>query len=65
MKIISTYIDYLISQKYKKISPGKYALLLYVAVSIRWISIMFDSNITLRSELLNKMELIYKFLNSI
>ena len=25
----------LISQKYKKCSPGKYALLLYVAVSIR------------------------------
>jgi len=33
----------LISQKYKKYSPGKYALLLYVAVSIRWISIRFDS----------------------
>ena len=33
----------LISQKYKKCSPGKYALLLYVAVSIRWISIRFDS----------------------
>ena len=32
----------LISQKYKKCSPGKYALLLYVAVSIRWISIRFD-----------------------
>ena len=30
------------SQKYEKISPGKYALLLYVAVSIRWISIRFD-----------------------
>ena len=35
MKIKSTYIDYLISQKYKKCSPGKYALLLYVAVSVR------------------------------
>ena len=33
----------LIYQKYKKCSPGKYALLLYVAVSIRRISIMFDS----------------------
>ena len=33
----------LISQKYKKCSPGKYALLLYVAVSIRWISIRFDA----------------------
>jgi len=33
----------LISQKYKKCSPGKYAMLLYVAVSIRWISIIrFD-----------------------
>ena len=32
----------LISQKYKKCSPGKYALLLFVAVSIRWISIRFD-----------------------
>ena len=32
----------LISQKYKKCSPGKYAMLLYVAVSIRWISIRFD-----------------------
>jgi len=31
----------LITQKYKKCSPGKYALLLYVAVSIRWISIRF------------------------
>ena len=30
------------SQKYKKCSPGKYALLLNVAVSIRWISIRFD-----------------------
>ena len=33
----------LISQKYKKCSPGKYAMLLYVAVSIRWISIRFDA----------------------
>ena len=31
-----------ISQKYKKNSPAKYALLLYLASSIRWISIMFD-----------------------
>ena len=31
-----------ISQKYKKCSPGKYAMLLYVAVSIRWISIRFN-----------------------
>ena len=31
----------LISQKYKKCSPGKYALLLYVDASIRWISIRF------------------------
>ena len=31
------------SQKYKKNSPGKYAMLLYVAVSIRWISIRFDA----------------------
>ena len=31
-----------ISQKYKRCSPAKYALLLYVAVSIRWISIRFD-----------------------
>ena len=31
------------SQKYKKSSPGKYALFLYEAVSIRWISIRFDS----------------------
>ena len=34
-----------ISQKYKKCSPEKYALLLYVAVSIRWISIRFDFSI--------------------
>ena len=32
----------LISQKYKKCSPGKYAMLIYVAVSIHWISIRFD-----------------------
>ena len=30
------------SQKYKKCFPGKYALLLYVAVSICWIVIRFD-----------------------
>ena len=34
----------LISQKYKKNSPGKYPMLLYVAVSIRWISIRFDAD---------------------
>ena len=46
MKIISTlYTDYLISQKYKKISPAKYALLLYLASSIRSVSIMFDFHI--------------------
>ena len=33
----------LISQKYKKWSPGKYPMLLYVAVSMRWISIRFDA----------------------
>ena len=33
----------LISQKYKKCSPGKYAMLPYVAVSIRWISLRFDA----------------------
>ena len=27
----------------KKNSPGKYALLLYLAISMRWISIMFDT----------------------
>ena len=32
-----------ISQKYKKWSPGKYPMLLYVAVSMRWISIRFDA----------------------
>ena len=32
----------LISQKYKKRSPGKYAMFLYVAVSIHWISKRFD-----------------------
>ena len=47
--MIMTMISYnvlqkrLISQKYKKCSPGKYAMLLYVAVSIRWISIRFDA----------------------
>ena len=40
-KLYLLYTDYLTSQKYKKCSPGKYALLLYVAVSIRWISIGF------------------------
>ena len=33
----------LISQKYKKYSPTKYALLLYLAVAIRLVSIMFDA----------------------
>ena len=33
------------SQKYKKISPGKYPMMLYVAVSIRWISIRFDADL--------------------
>ena len=33
----------LLFQKYKKCSPGKYAMLPYVAVSIRWISIRFDA----------------------
>ena len=32
----------LISHKYKKNSPAKYALLLYLASSIRSVSIMFD-----------------------
>ena len=47
--MIMTMINYnvlqkrLISQKSKKCSPGKYAMLLYVAVSIRWISIRFDA----------------------
>ena len=31
------------SQKYKKCSPGKHAMLLYVAVSIHWISIRLDA----------------------
>ena len=34
-----------VSKKYKKCSSGKYALLLYVAVSIRWISTRFDFGI--------------------
>ena len=33
----------LIFQKYKKYSPAKYALLLYLTVSIRSVSIMFDA----------------------
>ena len=40
------YTDYLISQRYKKCSPGKYPLLLYLAVSIRWISVRFDAVLT-------------------
>ena len=28
--------------QYKKYSPAQYALLLYLAVSIRWVSIMFN-----------------------
>jgi len=43
-KLYLLYTDYLISQKYEKCSPGKYAMLLYVAVSIRWISIRFDAD---------------------
>ena len=44
MKITTTlYTDYLISQKYKKWSPGKYAMLLYVTVSIHPISIRSDA----------------------
>ena len=39
------YKKRLISQKYKKCSPGKYAMLILVAVSIRWISIRFDAKI--------------------
>ena len=43
-KLNLLYTDYLISQKnIKKCSPGKYAMLLYVAVSIRLISIRFDA----------------------
>ena len=42
MIIFNVLLKRLISQKYKKCFPGKYALLLYVAVSIRWISITFD-----------------------
>ena len=34
-------------QKYKKNSLGKYPMLLYVAVSIRWISIRFDAKLIL------------------
>ena len=34
-----------VSKKYKKCSSGKYTLLLYVAVSIRWISTRFDFGI--------------------
>jgi len=41
-KLYLLYSDYLISQKYKKCFPGKYAMLLYVAVSIRRISVRFD-----------------------
>ena len=33
----------LILKNIKKNSPGKYPMLLYVAVSIRWISIRFDA----------------------
>ena len=48
MKVISYNFlrKRLISQKYKKCSPGKYTLLLYIAVSIRWISIRFDMTLT-------------------
>ena len=34
-------------QKYKKNSPGKYPMLLYVPVSIRWISIRFDAKFSI------------------
>ena len=37
----------LILKNIKKISPGKYPMLLYVAVSIRWISIRFDAKLIL------------------
>ena len=44
MKLYTAYFSKsLISQKYKKFSPTKYALLLYLAVSIRLVSIMFDA----------------------
>ena len=33
----------LILKNIKKNSPGKYSMLVYVAVSIRWISIKFDA----------------------
>ena len=37
------YFTLITSQNYKKCSPGKYALLLNLAISIRWISVMFDA----------------------
>jgi len=45
MIMISYYVlqKRLILKNIKKISSGKYAMLLYVAVSIRWISIRFDA----------------------
>ena len=39
---LQCFIKRLISHKYKKNSPGKYTLLLYL-VFIRWIFIMFDA----------------------
>ena len=42
------------SQKYKKCSPGKYALLLYVTVSIRWISIGLTSFFSCPKLMVNK-----------
>ena len=33
----------LVSQKYKKCPPGKYAMLLYLAISKRWISLRWIS----------------------
>ena len=44
----------LIFQKYKKNSPAKYAKLLYLASSIRWISIMFDFEFGLSPQWLSK-----------
>ena len=46
-KLYLLYTDYLVSQKYKKCSPGKYMALLYVEVSIRWFSIKFDAKLIL------------------
>ena len=45
MKSYNVLHKHLIFQKYKKYSPGKYSLLLYLAIPIRWISKMFDAEI--------------------